>query len=460
MEIFDGRLIDAVNRKDLKEYLLNCNFGLEKENIRVDENGRLAETPHPEIFGNRLKNPYIKTDFSESQIEIATPVCHTLKDVYDSLENIHDTVCLNIGDEYLWPQSNPPYLPKEDEIPIANMGDEYEDKFRAVLAVKYGRKRQVISGIHYNFSFNEAFINSIYNEFANEENFMGFKNKLYLKICRNFMKYRWLLIYMTGASPVFHNTFIKKYVDESCRLDDGTCYYKNMISLRNSDYGYKNRNNFYIPFNSVESYVCEINRLADSKELQDICEFYGPVRLKTGNDDDLSRELIEKGIQYIEIRILDLNPLYKIGISKDILYFIHIFVLYMLFKDDQAYDIQNHFTAEKNVQIISFRGRQDDLLLYDDNGCRVSFKVKALYILDSMFEMLKLLHMDSEYFSELIEAAKDMVEHPSKTFSGRIFEKVKEESYIGFHMEKAIEYLNESKKNQIAKAANLITYKI
>ncbi|HBM79989.1 MAG TPA: bifunctional glutamate--cysteine ligase GshA/glutathione synthetase GshB [Clostridiaceae bacterium] len=449
MEILDNKLMDIVNRKGLEKCLLNCNFGLEKENIRVDETGRLVQTPHPAIFGNRLKNPYIKTDFSESQVEMATPVCHTIEDTYNSLEMIHDTVCLNIGGEYLWPQSNPPALPEEDEIPIANMGDEYEDRFRAVLAMKYGRKRQVISGIHYNFSFDEAFIDSICGEFPDEGSFMDFRNKLYLKICRNFMRYRWMLIYMTGASPVFHDTFIKKYVDESCRMADGTCYYQNMVSLRNSDYGYKNRNNFYIPFDSVDGYVGEIKKYVDSGELQDICEFYGPIRLKTGNDDNLSHELIEKGIQYIEIRILDLNPLYKIGISRDILYFIHMFLLYMLFKDDETYDMQNHLTAEKNAQIISFQGRQEGLFLYDDSSCSVPFKDKALDILNAMLEMLKCLNLDSEYLSGLIEEAKDMVKNPSKTFSGIIFDEAREKSYMGFHMGKAVKYLNESRKKII-----------
>lgn len=448
MKRFNERLVNLVKEKKLENYLMNCNFGLEKENVRVDKEGTLVFTPHPEVFGDRLVNPYIKTDFSESQVEMATAVCSTIEETYDFLDNLHDVISLEIKDEYLWPQSTPPCIPKHREIPIANMGKKDEVDFRVVLAERYGRKKQLISGIHYNFSFKEEFIKVLYKGLSKEESYSEFKNEVYLKIGRNFMKYRWLPIYLTGASPVFHSSFIEKYVEESDRIDDESCYFPHMLSLRNSSLGYKNREEFYVSLNSVESYIKDVNELVRQSEIQDICEFYSPIRLKTGNNDNLANELLEYGIRYLEFRILDLNPLYKNGISKDTLYFIHLFILYLMFKEDEEYTKEEHIAASKNAEVISLYGLQKNLNIYETCGNEVPFKVKALEILNEMNEMLKIFELDSDHFTALITTMTDMVSNPHNTYSGSIINGVKEKSFINFHMEKAKEYLYESKRQK------------
>lgn len=440
MSIFNEKLIHTIKNKHLQQYLLNCNFGLERENARVDKHGTLAFTPHPKAFGDRLKNPNIKTDFCESQIELVTPVCRTIEETYNSLEKLHEEACKELKDEYLWTQSNPPYLPKDKEIPIAKMGNKNEDKYRAVLAKKYGKKKQLISGIHYNFSFNENFVKIIYEELSIEESFRQFKDNLYLKICRNFMKYRWLIIYLTGATPVFHNSFIKKYVDKSRKLDEESCYFTNMISLRNSDYGYKNKENFYASLDSVDKYIKDIETLIYRGELQDICEFYGPIRLKTGNNDHLSEELIRDGIKYIEVRILDINPLCKVGINKDSLNFVHLFLVYMLLKEDGHFDKEDHVISNKNAHNVSLFGREPGFELYEKNGEKVPLKSKSQEIIKEIKEMIKLLGLDSDKFSRIINKAENMIASPNNTFAAKVFEGVKEKSYIDFHLDKAKEY--------------------
>lgn len=440
----DSKLLNLVIDKKLENYLMKCSFGLEKENVRVDKNGVLAFTPHPKVFGDRMTNPYIKTDFSESQVEVATPVCSTVEETYKALEKLHDKVSMELKDEYLWTQSTPPYLPKDKEIPIARMGNKEEEEFRAVLAQKYGSKKQLISGIHYNFSFSEDFIKILYKEMSKGEEYIEFKNNIYLKMGKNFMKYRWLPIYLTGASPVFHKSFIKKYTEESLKLDEESCYFPYMISLRNSDYGYKNRKSFYVSFNSIKDYIKDIEKLVNQGELQDIYEFYSPLRLKTKSKDNLAEDLIKSGIKYIEIRIFDLNPLYKVGISKESLYFIHFFMLYMLFKEDKGFTLKDHIIADKNAQLVSFYGRKQNLYLYDGKNKKIEFKTKALSLLDDMKEMLKAVNLGSEYFISIMESAKDMVFNPDRTFSGRIVKGVKEKSFISFHLEKSKQYLKQS----------------
>lgn len=444
MSLEQSKLLNVIINRNLENHLLECNFGLEKENVRVDSKGVLAFTPHPKAFGNRLTNPYIKTDFSESQVEIATPVCSTIEEAYDSLEELHDKVSSELKDEYLWTQSTPPYLPKDKEIPIAVMGDKEEDNFRAVLAKKYGRKKQLISGIHYNFSFSEEFLKILHKELSKGENYIEFKNKIYLKMSKNFMKYRWLPIYLTGASPIFHKSFIKEYTEESLKLDKESCYFPYMVSLRNSDYGYKNIKSNYVSFNSLTEYIKDIDKLVAKGELQDIYEFYNSVRLKRNSKHNLAKDLIDSGIDYIELRIFDLNPLHKIGISKDSLNFIHLFMLYMLFKEDESFSIEEYEIADKNANLVSFSGRKPELYLYDYKNEKMGFKSWSLSILDEMGKMLKLLKIDINYAS-ILGKAKIMVLDPDKTSSARIMKGVKEKSFIYFHMDKAKEYLHDSK---------------
>lgn len=138
-------------------------FGIEKESVRVNENGELATTPHPEIFGEKTENPYITVDFSESQIEMITPTVNSVEKAYDFLRNIHEIVATNLKDEYLWSQSVPPILPSEELIPLGKFPQNKElEKYREKLALKYGRKKQLLSGIHFNFSFDDEFLKELY----------------------------------------------------------------------------------------------------------------------------------------------------------------------------------------------------------------------------------------------------------------------------------------------------------
>jgi glutamate--cysteine ligase len=176
-------------------------------------------------------------------------------------------------------------------------------------------------------------------------------------------------------------------------------------------------------------------------EIQDICEYYAPLRLKTGNNDNLANELITIGIKYFEIRILDLNPLCRVGINKDILYIIHLFVLLALFKEEEEFTEEEHNIACMNAELASLNGRYENLLIFEDMNTKGSFKDKALKILEDMEELLKRIQCYDDYFNYLIATMKDMINSPEETFSSRVFKGIKERSYINFHMEKAKEYL-------------------
>lgn len=456
MKGMDSRLLNFLIEKDLAPQVFTGDFGLEKENIRVDKEGKLALTPHPKQFGDKLVNPYIKIDFSESQIEVVTPVCGSLEEVYAFLENLQNIVSLSLDEEYLWPQSSPPALPNDEEIPIAiyeNGGNE-ERKYRERLAAKYGRKKQLLCGIHFNFSFKEDFIKILYAGFGINQSYKDFKNATYLKVTRNFLKYRWLLLYLTGASPVFHNTFQGKSVETSEKLDDESSYFKDLSSLRNSKCGYRNNEDFVINYDSVEEYVNSIQALINDGKIDSPSEFYSPIRLKGSSKNGALQQLNAEGIKYLEIRLLDLNPFNKNGISLEDLYLINLFAVYMFLKEDRVFDAKQQEISNRNHDLSAVVGRQDGATIYNELGELVNLRREAIEIVDDLAEIVKILNVNVEYLTEITETAREKILDPKKTYAHRIIEETKDKSYIGFHMGKAQEYLQDSKNKEF----NLVGY--
>ncbi|WP_458414800.1 bifunctional glutamate--cysteine ligase GshA/glutathione synthetase GshB [Schinkia sp. CFF1] len=442
MNLLDENLINKLMERNLNEAVFQGKFGLEKENVRVDQEGKLALTPHPKAFGSKKTNPYIKTDFSESQIEMITPAFDTIEETYNFLETLHDIVTLELElqNEFLWPSSNPPILPSEDEIPIADMEDDKENEYRLNLAQKYGRKKQLVSGIHFNFSFSELFLRTLYD---GEKSFRDFKDEVYLKVARNFLKYRWLLIYLTGVSPIFHQTYAEKCVQIGKHFDDESYYFPHMNSLRNSQCGYRNQKPIYVSFHSIEEYVQDIENLVRSQQLLSAKEFYSAVRLKVAGEKDQLQGLLEHGIAYLELRTTDLNPFYKIGISKDTMSFIHLFLIYMLLIKDEPFGEEEQRVAQLNQDALTMDGITTKLQLEDNRN--VSMQETGLQVVENMKDLIQLLapsHLD-EYIS-LLEHTKGILLDPALSFAERLKMEIQNFSFLTYHLDKAREYAVES----------------
>ena len=451
----DKGLLKIIKDESLEDYFIKANFGLEKENVRVTESGNLALTPHPKAFGDREKNAYIKTDFSESQLEIVTPVCNTLEEVYSFICNLNKVVSLEImkNGEFLWPQSNPPILPREEEIPIAKLSNREDELYRENLSYKYGKKKQVISGIHYNFSFKEEFIKLLYKELKVEKDFREFKDDIYLRMARNFQKYHWLLIYLTGASPVFHESYIEEIKEEGEKLGEDSYYIKDDTSLRNSSYGYKNKKDYYVSYNSIEEYASDIKNLVKDKEIQSIKEYYNPIRLKSLGSEDMLESLLHKGIDYLEVRLLDLDPLSIQGVSKETLYLVHLFMIYTLLKENKEITYKDQEEFFKNHDMVALKGRNEDAVIHE-NGVPVLLKDKGREILSEMDEIVEILFSNNEEFKNVIKRALEKINNPHDTISEKLIKDIKEEGYINFHMRLAKEYLNNFKNKEF----NLVGY--
>ena len=205
-------------KKLTKDEILSGSFGIERETLRVHSIGELSLTPHPEIFGDKISNPIVTTDFSESQIEIITPTFNNIDMAFRTFCSLSDMVNEALPEnEYFWFHSLPSILPEENEIPIAHYGDDEEgqksEEYRIKLAKKYGLKKQMISGIHFNFSFGDETLRKLYSIVDEEFTYEEFKNEVYLKITRNYMRYCWLVIYLTGSSIACHKTFTNDCID-------------------------------------------------------------------------------------------------------------------------------------------------------------------------------------------------------------------------------------------------------
>ena len=313
--------LSQLHKNTSSEDLKQGSFGIEWEGLRVRGNGELSLSPHPEIFGNKLSNPYITTDFSESQIEIITPTFDTIDEAFSFFSFMSDLVNSSLDDdEFLWFQSMPCILPDSSEIPIAKYkGRELAEEsmeYRKGLAKKYGLRKQLISGIHFNFSFKEELIEKLYknrdiSEIEGSEgskiSYKEFKDRLYLKISRNYIRYVWLIIYLTGCSVAAHNTFTPECTDLMEQNDNyGGVYSERGPSFRNASCGYKNLEHLYPSYDSVDEFTRDVQSFIDEGHLSQAKELYTQIRLKPKDPSDVLLSLKNDGIQYLEVRTLDI----------------------------------------------------------------------------------------------------------------------------------------------------------
>lgn len=449
-----SEMLDIIKKVSSPYELLNGNYGIERESLRVDKNGNLAKSMHPEVFGAKEDNIYITTDFAECQMEMITPPLHTPEEVYNFSNALYDISASQIGDEYLWPQSMPAIVPQDDEdIKVAQYGDSEKGntayEYRKGLIKKYGGKVQLICGIHYNFSFNDNFIRKLYNyEKIHKENFKDisykeFKDSIYLKVARNYLRYRWLIVYLFGASGIKHKTYAEKdFSDTAKEISNDSLTSDGAVSYRNSQYGYKNKIELFPHYSNVENYISSLKSFIDDKQITSHKELYSSVRLKPKKVDDFLNSLLNDGIQYLEYRSIDINPFEKGGISLEDLHFIQVFNLYLLVKDETEY---KNWQAEavENQMNIAEHGLENVNLIKD--GVHISRIEWSMEILNEIKHMSKFLNLEEE---SAIDSMMKKAENSKLTYIYKIKELVKEKGYINAHLEMAQKYKEDSYNNR------------
>lgn len=297
-----------IENDQVRERLLDGNFGIERENLRVLGDGMLAKTAHP-LPGDR----HVVRDFSEVQTEINTGINDSPRAAIEELmahtRRVEEKLQSLLEPEYLWPFSNPPYLSGEKDVPIAQFygKDAHKTAYREYLSDKYGRYKMTFSGSHVNFSFSEALLQADFAE-SKETDFKKYKNRVYLELAQKMAVYGWILVAVTAASPILDSSFMEKKVY-------GRSVFTGLSSVRCSELGYWNEFSPIFDYADVDSYVASIERYVKNGLLRAPSELYYPIRLKPAGENTLER-LKKNGIDHIELRMFDLNPLVEAGIEE------------------------------------------------------------------------------------------------------------------------------------------------
>lgn len=395
--------------------ILQANFGIERESLRVDRQGQLAHTPHPSCLGARSFHPYIQTDFCEFQMELITPVAKSTTEARRLLGAITDVTGRSISqDEVLWPLSMPPRI-KAEEIQVAQLENEFERHYRNYLAEKYGTKLQAISGIHYNMELGKDLVEALSQE-SNQTDMIAFKNALYLKLAQNYLRYRWVITYLFGAAPIAEQGFFDQEVPEPVR------------SFRNSDHGYVNKEEIQVSFDNLEDYVSDIETYIANGDLIAEKEFYSAVRFR---GQKANRSFLDKGITYLEFRNFDLNPFERIGISQTTMDTVHLLILAFLWLDspenvDQVL-AQGHALNEKIALSHPLEPLPDQAM------AETKDIIKALDQLVQHFGL-------GDYHQDLVKQVKATFADPKQTLSAQLLPYIKDKSLADFALNKALAY--------------------
>ncbi len=380
------------------QLLTDIQRGIEKESLRITPTGKLAQTSHPVSLGSPLTHPHITTDFSEALLEFITPVSDSIEHSLEWLDRIHRYVYSQLNDEELWVTSMPCLLEGDDNIPVAQYGHSNVARMKTVyrkgLGHRYGRLMQTISGIHYNFSVPDSLWPLLQQQDGDNDSLQNYKTKAYFGLIRNFRRYSWLLIYLFGASPAICKSFLNgRTVDYLEPMDYGTMHLPYGTSLRMGDLGYQSnaQASLKVCYNGLDSYIetlrqaitnahpayekigMEVDgdyRQLSTSLLQIENEFYSPIRPKrvTESGEIPLGALKDRGVEYIEVRCIDVNPFLPLGIDAEQIRFIDSFLLFCLFNESPLCDEEDYRLMDENLKAVVNCGRNPELHLQTVTG--------------------------------------------------------------------------------------------
>lgn len=401
--------------------------GIEREALRVDLKGHFSNRNHPESLGSALTHPFITTDFSESLLEFITPPTHRMGELFNHLENIHRYTASKLDNELLWTNSMPCALPEDDDIPVARYGSSHNGRMKTIYRVglghRYGRSMQTVSGIHYNFSLPNAFWAHFHSKENNPLSLEAYKDQRYFGLIRNFRRHYWLLILLFGASPAMCRSFVGSREHDLDEHPNGaTLYRPYATSLRMGDLGYQSsaQESLFICYNEKDSYIRTLAdailephpqylgqpikdangeyRQLNQGLLQIENEFYSPIRPKrTAKPGETAlAALHNRGVEYIEVRCLDINPFSPLGITPSQVAFLDIFLLYCALADSPDSDLNEFQQILNNQKAVVNRGREPELTLDHHQHGPLSINTWANALFDAMTPIAAMLDKSHE----------------------------------------------------------------
>ncbi len=443
--------------------------GLEKEALRVQPDGWLAQTPHPAALGSTLTHPNITTDYSEALIELITPPCESIDSALGWLDDLHRYTYAHIGSERLWVNSMPCKLGPDSNIPLAQYGSSNVGRMKTLyrhgLGIRYGRRMQTIAGIHYNLSFPTAFWQRWHDQAGDQGDLQDFISERYLGLVRNFQRHSWLLLYLLGASPAVCATFLAGREHGLRSLPSGTLYLPEATSLRMSSLGYQNdaQSDLKVSYNALGEYIRDLDRAIrtpwppyeaagvikdgvyqqiNANILQIENEYYGLVRPKQTirRGERPTQALTRRGVEYVELRCVDLDPFEPLGISHDSAHFLEVFALHCLLADSPLFSAGDYQRLPLNQQAMVERGRDPELMLDGDIGSRY-FRDMAARLFAELLPVAVVLddaHATDAY-SAAIELQIAKLKEPAMTGSAMVLRSLEDHqgSFYRFAQDRA-----------------------
>ena len=447
--------------------------GIEKESLRVDRAGYISQRPHPVELGSALAHSTITTDFSEALLEFVTPAYRGIRDVSRSLRDLHRFTYPRIGDEVLWAASMPCMVTGDRSIPIARYGGSnvgtMKHVYRRGLSHRYGRVMQIISGVHFNFSLPRPFW-AAYREIEgrNDERLGAFSSARYFAMVRNFHRHGWLVSLLFGASPAICRSFLGTAPHSFSELGRGTLFEPFATSLRMSDIGYKNKSQrrLGISYDSLAAYVRTLHEATQSPHppyekigvvaggeyrqlnanlLQIENEYYSFVRPKqvARSGEKPTIALQRRGVRYVEIRALDVDPFSSVGIEEDTMRFMEAFLIHCVLDSSPLLSRREREENEENQRLVAVRGR-DPALRLRCAGASIPVFEWAREIVDAVAAIAEMLDSPTRTrrYAEAIQSCRASLDDPQLLPSARVLEEMRarSEAFFEFAMRKSEEH--------------------
>lgn len=467
MSVLSKRLDQLRTAKNLAG-LADLTRGVEKESLRVSSRATLSKAPHPQALGAALTHPHITTDFSEALLEFITPPEKNVNNIISKLDDLHTFTYQHIGDESLWVNSMPCTLNNDADIPIAQYGDSNSGRMKSIyrlgLGHRYGRSMQTIAGIHFNFSVSDDLWAFLHETDASNLPLVSYKTDGYLKLIRNFRRNFWLLLYLFGAAPAVCSSFIKgrEHTLKPVKPDDSrTLHTPYATSLRMGDLGYQSsaQESLKPSYNNIDDYIktlCDAitqqhadysaigikDQSGNYQQLNDCLlqienEFYSVIRPKrtAKSGQTALSALANGGIEYIEVRCLDLNPFENIGISKQQIQFLDIFLLFCLLEDSPLSDENENQNILQNQKRMVYEGRKPGLKLHDFDNERsaAQWSQQIMEKLQPIAELIDTQNNSKDYQNAL-KAEQKKLNDSTLTPSAKIIEQLGHDNISFYHL--------------------------
>ncbi len=441
-----------------RSLLAGIRRGIEKESLRVTPEGQLSQRPHPKALGATLTHPSITTDFSEALLEFITPPLASVPDVLESLDHIHRFTYQHIGDELLWVNSMPCVLGHDEDIPLADYGSsnigQMKKIYRRGLGNRYGRLMQTIAGIHYNWSVPDDCWQVLQQNAGDTGSLQDYKTQQYFGLIRNFRRHFWLLLYLFGGAPAVCRSFVagREHHLQPFNGDTHSLHTPYATSLRMGDLGYQSKaqDSLVVCYNNLSNYIENLREALtqpyagyqaigirddagkyqqlNSHLLQIENEFYSTIRPKriTNSGETPMHALWQRGIEYVEIRCIDLNPYSPVGIDADQMYFQEVFLLHCLLSDSPNTDDQEYQQVLENQHRVVYQGRDPALELINGNS-QISLQTWAKNLFIELEEVAELLDLNrpEAVHSAALKRLKPRLTNPEQTPAGQLLNEMK-----------------------------------